>query len=152
MDKASLGQYGVYQVASVLCRMEYTAVTTSRNTKAVDVLAFNPRNGKAVGIQVKTGRDRLPVVTKAPEEIGSLEFKNPFVFVYVPNDEKATLRYFILTGDKVKKLLEEQWDWHKTYRKHRKPIDEIGKNPWPWKFDINELEPYEDKWNLLGLD
>lgn len=160
-DKASLGQYGVYLVAAELCKMGYTAVTTSRNAKAVDVLAFNSANGKTAGIQVKTGQrtansEVLPVVAAVLGEVDNLDFKTPFVFVYIPSLDvvspvKVSPRYFIVPAEDVKKLLKVYVDYHLN-RKHRKPLEDLLKSRWPLKFDLKDLERYEDKWELLGLD
>ena len=157
MDKATLGQYGVYQVAAELCRRGYTAVTTSRNAKAVDVLAFNPSNGKTVGVQVKTGRqngktERKALITvvsaTARDEIDRLQLLTPFVLVYVPDDEKSPSRFFVVPGYKVLQMLKDDLKRY-IHRKHRKhPNMEVKTR---WLFSVEKVEPYEDKWDNLGL-
>jgi hypothetical protein len=48
------GTTGVYFVAAELSLRNYTALVTTRNTKAIDILAFNDNTFRSVGIQVKT--------------------------------------------------------------------------------------------------
>lgn len=122
-----------------------------------DILAFNPQNGKSVGIQVKTGWQNgktdikkvpLPLITTVPDRIDTLKFLAPYVFVYVPDDPKDKPRFFIVAKDKMKELIKEEWEWYKK----GKPIDQIAKKKLPLYIWLEDLEPYEDKWDNLGLD
>ncbi len=152
MDKATLGQYGVYQVAAELCKLGYTAVTTSRNTKAVDILAY--KEGKAVGIQVKTVSEwpNIGVIVEncVPEEMGNLQFQVPFVFVYFQGVTES-LRYFIVPKNEILQLLEKSWKWYIENSNHKKPIEGILKTRQPLCLLFKLAEPYENKWENLGL-
>lgn len=99
--------------------MGYNAVPTSRNMKAVDLIVYNPKNGKAVGVQVKTMRqkhkkdpskDFYAVMNVIPAEMDKVKdkFSNPFVFVYIPIGEKPNPRCFIVPKEEVFKLCKEQ--------------------------------------------
>lgn len=163
INKALIGQYGVYHVASILCWMGYNAVPTSRNTKAVDLIVHNPRNDKAVGIQVKTMRqqhkkdpskDFYAVMNVIPAEMDKVKnkFSNPFVFVYIPMGEKPNPRCFIVPKEEVFKLCEEHWKRYERESKHKEPINEIAKRRQPLAITVKQLEPYENRWDLLGLE
>ena len=151
IDRASIGQYGVYLVAAELCRLGYTAVTTSRNTKAVDILAFNPTNGVSVGIQVKTGRvAALPVLTASINEIDHQNLLTPFVFVYIAG-EKSYPRFFVVPRDEVLQQLEEDRDQLvRNKKKKGKAFDPKVKTR--WSIQLKRVKPYENKWENLGLD
>ena len=162
MDKALVGQYGVYHVASVLCWMGYIAVPTSRNTKAIDLIVHNPRNGKAVGLQVKTLRqkhkkdplkDIYAVIDAIPAEMDKVEdkFFNPFVFVYVPTSEKPSPRCFIVPTKMVFRLCKEQWETYVRESKHE-DIASTAKRKQPLSIAVGQLEIYENKWDQLGLE
>jgi len=143
--------------------MGYNAVPTSRNMKAVDLIVYNPKNGKAVGVQVKTMRqkhkkdpskDFYAVMNVIPAEMDKVKdkFSNPFVFVYIPIGEKPNPRCFIVPKEEVFKLCKEQWERYVRESKHRKPINEIAKRRQPLSITVGQLEPYEDKWDQLGLE
>jgi len=167
---ALLGQFGVYHLASLLCKAGYTAVTTSRNTEAADLLVYNHRNGKAIGIQVKTVRqqhktdldkDTFPVTTTTDGKIGTLHFWTPFVFIYIPKQERGDLRYFHVPGDDVAELLKKGWDDYKNNSKikRRKPVEQLGQKPFLACLNMEQLRngPYEfypdddESWTWLGL-
>jgi len=162
-DKALIGQYGVYHVASLLCWMGYNAVPTSRNTKAVDLIIYNPRNDKAVGIQVKTMRqqhkkepskDFYAVIDAIPAEMEKIKdkFSNPFVFVYFLKGEKPSSRCFIVPKEDVFKLCKEQWERYVRESRHREPINDIARRRQPLSITVGQLEFYENKWDQLGLE
>lgn len=166
MDKALVGLFGVYQVAAQLCWMGYNAVPTSRNTKSVDLIVHNPTNDKSVGVQVKTIRQQskknpskdLTLIKQAiPEEIENLrvKFTYPFVFVYIPRvdkeDERPIPRFFIVPKEDVFKLCKEQWEIYATGSKHRSPIEDIAKRYHPLSISLDQLRPYENRWDYLGL-
>lgn len=167
---ALLGQFGVYHLASLLCKAGYTAVTTSRNTEAADLLVYNHRNGKAVGIQVKTVRqqhktdlqkDTFPITTTTCEKIETLRFWTPFGFIYIPEYERGNLRYFFVPGNDVARLLCKAW---KDYVdnpdiRRKKPVQELGKKSFLACLHMKQLcEGYEihpdddGSWSRFGLD
>lgn len=136
---------------------------TSRNTKAVDLLVRNPKNEKTVGVQVKTmhqqrkkeaTKDFFPVTSVIPKEMEKVKntFSNPFIFVYIPTDEKANPRCFVVPKEKIFSLCKEQWDMYVRDSKHREPIENIEKRKQPLSVTIKQLEEhYENKWEYLGL-
>ncbi len=163
VDKALVGQYGVYHVASLLCWKGYNAVPTSRNTKAVDLIVHNPRNDKSVGIQVKTlrqqrkrdpSKDGYAIINVIPEKMNEVKdkFSNPFVFVYIPTGEKPNPRCFIVPKEDVFKLCKEQWERYVRESKHRESTNEIAKRRQVLGILVKELESYENKWDQLGLE
>lgn len=164
IDRASIGQYGVYRVAAELCGRGYIAVVTSRNAKGADILAFNPKTGNTAPIQVKTGRQGVrrnlqrcvfTVITIAPKELNALVFRIPFVFVFVPGDQQAIPRYFIVPGAKVVDMLRADWDLdlEKKQAKHSKLFDAVAAAEKEQRFAlwVKDVEPYENKWENLGL-
>ncbi len=163
IEKALIGQYGVFHVASLLCWMGYNAVPTSRNTKAVDLIVQNPRTDKAIGVQVKTMRqqhkkepskDFYAVVNTIPAEMDKTKdrFTNPFVFVYIPIGGKPVPQCFVVPKEDVFKLCKEQWAKYVSESRHRDSIDRIAKRLQPLSITIGQLEPNENKWDRLGLD
>ena len=164
---ALLGQFGVYHLASLLCKSGYTAVTTSRNAEAADLLVFNHCNGKAIGLQVKTVRqqhktdlehDLLPVTTTTSEKLNTIGFFTPFVFVYIPTQASTSCRYFFIPGKDVARLLREAWAYYLANSKHKKPISELGLKPFLACLHLYQCTPFEidpnnsDSWSRLGLD
>lgn len=155
-DKALIGQYGVYQVASLLCWKGFNAVPTSRNTKAVDLLVHDPKSGKSVGVQVKTTHQKNKDCTKdgywvmnvKPKDLDkkSGSFLVPFVFVYVPEAEEPSPRFFIVPAHKVYDLCNEYWNNYKSESK-----DKTARKLIPLGPKVAQLLPYQDKWENLGL-
>jgi hypothetical protein len=143
--------------------MGYNAVLTSRNTKAVDLIVHNPRDDKAVGIQVKTMRqqhkkgpskDFYAVIDAIPAEMDKIKdkFSNPFVFVYIHIDPKPNPRCFIVPKEDVFRLCKEQWEKYVRESMHRDSINEIAKRRQPLSITVEQLEVYENKWARLGLE
>ena len=56
-DKALVGAAGVHHVAFQLSARGYAIAVTTPGVEAIDLLAANPKTGKAIAIQVKTTTD-----------------------------------------------------------------------------------------------
>jgi len=166
MDKAVVGMYGVYYVASQLCLLGYNVATTSRNAKMVDIIVQNPDTGKATGLQVKTlhkQRKKIEddyfnvksaILAKIDEE---KEVEVPFVFVYIQESIEENVpktRCFVVPKEDVLKLCKEYLNWYKKTKKPKKPklpLEDLGRKREYLSIGIWQLEAYENRWDKLGL-
>lgn len=114
-----------------------------------------------MGIQVKTTRKQLKNPNKVgywvkqiiPAELDALKFSNPFIFVFVSEDENniPVPRFFIVPAEDMSRLCRENWITYREKSKHRYPISEIEKKAQPLGIFVEQLLPYENKWQLLKL-
>ena len=58
ISQVNSGIAGEFYVAAELTKRGYVASLTSKNTKAIDLLASNEDGSKVVSIQVKTSKNR----------------------------------------------------------------------------------------------
>jgi hypothetical protein len=129
---------GEYLVAGQLSLKGFVASLTLKNYPKVDIFCLNPKNGRQVAIQVKTIRGgRLYYV---PESVDNDD--NPFVFVYIHDDEKVD--YFILPSADVARLSKFERDEYIR-------IHPLGKPEQPRMISIHSLQEYRDRWDLLNL-
>ena len=61
MSNQIIGNIGLYFVCYRLSQLGWLAMTTSRNTRGIDVVAYEETGTKFVGLQVKTVSDRNAV-------------------------------------------------------------------------------------------
>lgn len=138
-DKILTSLTGEFFVAGKLCQMGYVASLTLKNYPEVDIFVLNPKNEKKVSIQVKTKRTGKEYYV--PEKIN--EMKHPFVFVYI--DKNDDVHYYIVPSKDVAKISHRQ---RRDYVRSRPHV----KKKQPRMISLDKVEPFEDKWDLLGLD
>jgi hypothetical protein len=153
MKKQLVGVAGVYHVAAELSKMGYIALVTARNTQGIDIVAMNPENNKAVGIQVKTrqgeGDVYFPVITGKIDEVDfKKKIKNLFVFVKIGRESTS---YFVVPAKDVIRLCKEDFENYMKEAKHRKPAEDIRKATHPLGVQVSEIKDFENKWDYLGL-
>lgn len=156
--KAITGIAAVYFVAGELSRLGYTALVTTRNTQAYDILVHNPRSNKSLALQVKSIRqmqknprdDTFPGVVKANDRTLESELKKiriTYVFVYFPSAKYP--RYFVVEPIRLRKLIRYTWQWYLRESHHRKPLESIKKAEHPLGPWVEILEPYENNWKVI---
>lgn len=134
------GMAGVYYVAAELSRRGYTALVTTRNARAMDIVAINDNNGKSIYVQVKTlGLDShskhwlLGAIDKQ-------KHSDTFIYVFVKmyrdidkgiGDEQE---YYIVPADLVRKKMH------------------VGKastgSVW-YYIDGDDIDSYHEKWDIV---
>ena len=134
----------------------YVASLTLKNYPGVDIFALNPRNNKQVAVQVKTiNKPSAPPARFGqapmgsyflPEAIGD-DPDRPFVFVTITPDCYA--RFFIVPNESVAAISDqERRDYFEYVRSKGRTIKDVQ----PRMISLQSLQPFEDKWERLGLD
>jgi len=156
-----VGQYGVYYVCAKLSILGFNAVPTMGNVKTIDIIAQDPRNGKATGVQVKTQRrtkkdiekDYFRVRPAIPAKIDEeKEFEVPFVLVYHDDyDENCAplTRCFVVPKQDMRDLCKKYWTWYKEEKRHKKP--NYGQGKAHLSIAIWQLKQYENRWGNLWI-
>ncbi|HQF82762.1 MAG TPA: hypothetical protein PK255_03610 [Candidatus Pacearchaeota archaeon] len=133
----------------------YEATLTLGNTKGVDILLLNPKNGKQFKVEVKTTgtvmNERLYGgininwwMDKKHEEI---KYKDLiYCFVFLPEDKKLKPKTFFVDSEKVAEYV--KWE-HNIYLKaeHKNPVKDT--NIRSFRILLNEDSPYEDNFKLF---
>lgn len=131
------GITGVYFVAGVLSGRNYTALVTSRNTEAVDILALNNKTMRSVGIQIKARSPNQPsnhwLVGEKDYYMKASKAKN-LAYVFVKFRTKEVLEYYVIPAIRVRPLI---------VRKRRSTGRVFY---YVYKSDI---QGYENKWNTI---
>jgi hypothetical protein len=129
---------GEFLCVGKLFKLGLQATITIRNAKAVDILAFNPRNSKTYAIQVKSLRK--PNAFPMRKEQIHPDFIYVFVILYteVPN---RTEEFYILTG---KTILSDIPRFFGASYKRKIPSSIPGIN-------YGSLKEYKDNWKLFDL-
>ena len=144
LEKAIIGNVGLYLVASKLSEMGFNVATTSRNTKGCDLIVLDPLNGKSCALQVKTiFHKQTPLIIGSGRYDRLDELKLLYNFVIVKKEE-SVYRYYIVPREDMKRLIEEAWKHFVEKGCHHKPPDPSMKQPldiYTW-----QLKPYLEKW------
>jgi hypothetical protein len=147
LEKAIIGNVGLYLVASKLSEMGFNVATTSRNTKGCDLMVLDPLSGKSCALQVKTiFHKQTPLIMGSGryDRLDELKFLYNFVIV---KREESVYRYYIVPREDMKRLIEEAWKHFVDKGKHRVPPDKSMVQPldiYTW-----QLSPYEEKWESI---
>ncbi len=132
----STGMSGVYYVAAELSPPigNYTASVTSRNAKAVDIIAMNNDTLKSIGIQVKTNAPSSPhsfwLVNKSDKILRNAKLGN-LVYLFVNLDKKRQHSYFIVPAKDVKPKVRQ------------------NKSKTRWYIDRDDIENYLNRWDIV---
>jgi hypothetical protein len=128
------GMAGVYYVAAELSTLGYTALVTTRNAKAADIIAINGKTGMTAAIEVKTcgistsdsfwllgARD----CQKRPDN---------FAYVFVKLLKNGAHDFYIVPAQFVTKNIEKQ----------------KAKTGSTWYYITRErITPFKQKWDLI---
>lgn len=146
----------MFLVCAELSRRNLIALPTSRNTKGYDIVVMDPKNGEAMGIQVKcTDRKDFPVFTSHfrdfEQKIGD-KIVAPFVFVDI--SDLATPRYFILSKEEMQRLLKHGVNSYMGVysRKHGQSREETlqrEKKANLWAVKLRHIESFENHWEVV---
>ncbi len=153
LSNINSGISGEYYVAAELTKRGYVASLTSKNTKAIDLLASNQDGSKVVSIQVKTARNgKSFTLGQKDEELfdnGSLFYIFVNLNITTKRDtiEYGQIEYYIVPMRKVKNYI---------YNSHRQWLNTPGKQG--QKHNDSSMRIYniqdDDKLNnfdILGL-
>lgn len=151
IDKnSSIGIAGEYFVAAELTRRGYVASLTSKNTKAIDILASNKDGSKSVAVQVKTSncvKINKWMMTEGSEKISS---ENLF-YIFVNMNEGQMPSYFIIPSVYVaNKIKNEYKEWLNTPGKNGQKHNATTMRTFTFSSD-KEMLRYKEAWHLLGL-
>lgn len=141
-DKILTSLTGEFLIASKLCQMGYFTSLTLKNYPETDVFVLG-KNGKTIAVQIKTQREANTTnkLLRVPENIRGI--KNPFIYVWIKKDESIAC-YIIPSEDLAnisKKMREDYINSHPNVKKEQ-----------PRFIHISLLEPFKERWDLLGLD
>jgi len=128
------GATGVYYVAAELSRRNYTALVTTRNTRAIDILAMNNSTMRSVGVQVKTDSSSQSffLINKSDYVAEESKVRN-IVYFFVELKEGKSPLFYIVPGLTVKTIA--------IYEKS-------SKSEW-WSVKKSIIRDYVDKWDLV---
>ena len=121
-NNARLGLIGETAVTLELLKKGIDVVNINsyyRNYKNADLECMNPETGKSVMIQVKTGTTHNIMTGFISELDGTIKdldssIIGPWVFVYIPDENYSDMKFYILSKDEVKTLIESSNKWYVT--------------------------------------
>lgn len=150
-DKSgSMGIAGEFFVAAELTRRGYVASLTSKNAKAIDILASNKDGSKSVAIQVKTCDNAKINKWKMSDSVENLSSGNLY-FVFVNMNEDAMPSYFIVPSDYVVQKVKADYEkWYHTPGKHGQQRNATTMRTFTFA-DNEDMNQYKNAWHLLGL-
>lgn len=151
IDKnSSIGIAGEFFVAAELTRRGYVASLTSKNTKAIDILASNKDGSKSVAIQVKTCDNRKIdkwMMTESSEKV----FSDNLFYVLVNMNEGEMPSYYIVPSTFVaQKLMADYELWLKTPGLKGQRHNPTTMRTFTFA-DSNQRLSHQNAWHLLGL-
>lgn len=146
----SIGIAGEFFVAAELTRRGYVASLTSKNTKAIDILASNKDGSKSVAVQVKTSNNKRInkwVMTESVEKVSS----DNLFYVLVNMNEGEMPNYFIVPSTVVASKMKEGYKlWLNTPGKNGQKHNPTTMRTFLFSSE-EEMLQYKNAWNLLGL-
>lgn len=143
-DKYHIAMAGEYFVAAQLQRLGVAASVTYGNAKSADVIAFTDTSDRVVVVDVKTTRQPRWVVG------GRVPAKSvkPWVFVYLPENNEESPRFFVLTQSQLHAILSPlEVEYFRKYKE--KHGVEYGEKPGVVNISRKLLENYENKWGAI---
>lgn len=123
------GLAGTYLIAAELTLKGFIATVTSRNAKAVDILAYNPSQKKTIEIQVKTNSEdstwEVDWGVKGAKEIKSATLYYAFVKLQKGTPHKI---YLVKSKDVAKNLKTARggWEWFRVKEKDMLKWEQFG--------------------------
>lgn len=137
MKQHSSGMAGVYYVAAELSRRNYTALVTTRNARAVDILAMNNDTMRALGIQVKTNSPKSPhdfwLLNKGDMSTDDSKLQN-LAYVLVNLNKNRQPSFFVVPGKEVKANMY---------------LDKASTGSEWYCIDRKDVASYSDKWDTV---
>ena len=121
-DNARIGHIGEIAVTLELLKKGFDVININsyyRNYKNADLVCMNPSTGKSAMIQVKTGTTHNILTGFISETNGTIKdlessIIGPWVFVYIPEGNYSDVKFYILSKDEVKTLIESSNKWYVT--------------------------------------
>ena len=97
LDAQITGNIGLYYTCYQLSRMGWNTMPTARNARGIDIIAYNRKGTKFLGIQVKTlsKRNPVPLGTSLEKIMGDYwviinnVIREPNAFILLPNEVKS---------------------------------------------------------------
>lgn len=153
LSQVNSGISGEFYVAAELTKRGLVASLTSKNTKAIDLLASNSDGSKVVSIQVKTTRYGTSFTLGQKDE--EIETNESLFYVFVNlniTTQNNTINYgqvdyYVVPMKKVKEYI---------YNSHRKWLNTPGRNGQQHndssmrRYDIQQDDKLNN-WEILGL-
>ena|SRR3989338_11168631 len=133
---------GEFLIASKLCQMGYFASLTLKNYPETDIFVLG-KNGRTIAIQIKTQREinTANKLLHVPERVENTS--NPFVYVWVKKDE--SIDCYVIPSRDLAEISKRQRDEYISSKPH------VSKEQMRM-IALSALQPYKDRWDLLGLD
>ena len=156
IDKnGSVGIAGEFFVAAELTRQGYVASLTSKNTKAIDILASNKDGSKSVAIQVKTcdnKKENRWKMSASSEKVFSDNLYFVLININMEGENKERLpRYFIVPSKIVAdKIASDYKKWLNTPGKKGQKRNPTTMRVFTFE-DTLCADDYYNAWHLLGL-
>lgn len=146
----TLGVSGELFVAAELTRQGYVASLTSKNTKAIDLLASSKDGSRSICIQVKTCSNKKMNVWKMSKSSEEFTATNLY-YVFVNLCEYEAPLYFVIPSRIVAKRIHIEYvEWKKIPRRDGKMHPDTDMRT--FKITKSEIEEYQNAWYLLDLD
>ena len=145
-----IGIAGEYFVVAELTRRGYVASLTSKNTKAVDILASDKNGRQQVAIQVKTCNNAKQCKWKMSDAAEMVDAANLY-YVFVNMNGGGEPSYYIVPSKYVAyRIREDYLTWLNTPGKKGQKRNETTMRTFSL-IDEEERNYYQDAWHLLGI-
>lgn len=125
--RINIGAIGETAVALELLKRGFDVININnsyQNYKNADLICMNPKTGKSVMIQVKTGTTHNILTGFLSELDGSIPnidnaIIGPWVFVYIPNNDYTEMEFYVMSREEIKTLIlsSNMWylnEWNRT--------------------------------------
>lgn len=146
---------GEFYAMHVLFRQGYVPALTLGNTKGVDILLYNPMNGKQFKVEVKTS-----TVTKNEKLFGGqniswrMDKKHEnicedsliYCFVYMPLNKQSGCQVFFVASAEVSIYIKWQHE-HWLSSAHAKPVQDTEMRN--FRISVNEMRTWENCYTLF---
>lgn len=150
-DKSNtIGVSGEYFVMAELTRLGYVASLTSKNTKAIDLLASNKKGSRMVSIQVKTSNKIKQKTWKMSKSVED-NISESLYYVLVNLNEGYEPSYYIVPSKYLANRVKNDYEeWFERPGKKGQAHNETTMRTFSF-VDEEETEQYRDAWFLLGV-
>lgn len=150
-DKSNtIGVSGEYFVMAELTRMGYVASLTSKNTKAIDLLASNKKGSRTVSIQVKTSNRIKQKTWKMSKSVEDNISDNLYYVLVNLNEGQEPSYYIVPSRYLAYKVKRDYLIWFESPGKRGQAHNETTMRTFSF-VDEEEAEQYRDAWFLLGI-
>ena len=144
IDKNKIGRMGEYLVAYELEKNGFSTTLTIKNTREIDVFAFDEKKKKSISIQVKTHKKGDAKTEWAVNASNLNQMSGDLFFVFVELNEASADYYVHTSKEVVNRINADHKKWEKKPGKNGQKHKDNTIRKWTEKND-----KHLNNWNIL---